>query len=107
MVSLIVGTWKGTSLCQVKNSPCHDEKVVYYITKADSVDRYIIQANKIVNNKEEEMGPLKVILNRKTNQLISTEYGNTWTFTIHGEKMPGSLVYRESLYRLIEVTKSK
>lgn len=27
------GVWNGTSLCQVKNSPCHDEIVVYHISK--------------------------------------------------------------------------
>jgi len=29
----IEGVWKGTSLCQIKDSPCHDETVVYHISK--------------------------------------------------------------------------
>ena len=45
------GTWKGTSLCQVKNSPCHDETVVYHISKTDTINVYRNIANKIVNEK--------------------------------------------------------
>ena len=28
--TLLIGVWKGSSICQIKNSPCHDETVVYY-----------------------------------------------------------------------------
>jgi len=52
----IEGIWKGTSLCQVKSSPCHDENVVYHISRATNGKTYTIQMNKIVNGAEEEMG---------------------------------------------------
>jgi hypothetical protein len=29
----VAGTWEGTSLCQIKPSPCHDEHVVYRFAK--------------------------------------------------------------------------
>ncbi|HYK45069.1 MAG TPA: hypothetical protein VEV83_07870, partial [Parafilimonas sp.] len=51
----IEGVWKGTSLCQVKPSACHDESVVYHISKK-SANLYTIQANKIVNDAEVDMG---------------------------------------------------
>ena len=35
--TLLIGVWKGSSICQIKNSPCHDETVVYYISK--NIDR--------------------------------------------------------------------
>lgn len=25
----VVGTWEGETICQVANSPCHDEHVIY------------------------------------------------------------------------------
>ena len=51
----IAGTWKGTSICQVKQSACHDENVVYHISKK-SANVYTIQASKIVNGAEDDMG---------------------------------------------------
>src|SRR5437773_9689166 len=86
--TLLVGAWQGTSICQVKNSPCHDEVVVYHISKGNSSDSFNIQANKIVNAVEEDMGTLHCSYNAKTNQLVSNEYG-TWTFTINGRKISG------------------
>jgi hypothetical protein len=29
----VVGTWEGESICQVANSPCHDEHVIYEIAE--------------------------------------------------------------------------
>jgi len=43
----IEGTWKGTSLCQQKQSACHDENVLYHISKK-AVNLYTMQARKIV-----------------------------------------------------------
>jgi len=51
----IAGTWKGTSLCQVKDSPCHDEIAIYHAVKAEG-NNYRFQMNKMVNGKEVEMG---------------------------------------------------
>jgi len=59
----LVGDWKGTSLCQVKNSPCHDENVVYHISKICSGDSYQIDASKIIDGKENDMGTLNFSFN--------------------------------------------
>ncbi|MFL5808902.1 MAG: hypothetical protein ACJ749_05230 [Flavisolibacter sp.] len=103
--SLLVGTWTGSSICQIKNSPCHDEIVVYHIKKIGTKDSFNIQANKMVNGQEEEMGPVDCKLNRKTNQLVSTSYNGIWTFYLKDGKLEGTLVYRGDLYRKISVTK--
>jgi len=39
-----------------KNSPCHDETVVYHISKLDSSYLFQVIKNKMVNKKEEDMG---------------------------------------------------
>lgn len=44
-----VGVWRGTSLCTVRPSPCHDEVVVYYITRANGSDSLTLDARKIVD----------------------------------------------------------
>ena len=102
--TLLIGTWKGTSLCQIKNSLCHDETVVYHISKNASVDTFYINASKIVRGLEEEMGILPFTYNSKTNQLISTAHG-IWTFNIEEGKLEGTLVSHDELYRKIKVYK--
>ncbi|HUS03205.1 MAG TPA: hypothetical protein VMY77_15810 [Chitinophagaceae bacterium] len=102
--TLLTGTWNGTSICQVKNSPCHDETVVYHISKNSWVDTFFINASKIVNGVEEEMGILPFVYNKKTNQLTSTAYG-IWTFNIAGDKLDGTLLNHGDLYRKIKLYK--
>ena len=102
--STLIGVWKGISICQIKNSPCHDENVVYHISKVRGIDTFKIVATKIVNGKEEEMGTLDFKFNKKTNQLISTDYG-LWTLNLKGNKLDGTLIVRGDLYRIIKVSK--
>ena len=102
--TLLIGTWNGTSICQIKNSPCHDETVVYHISKKRGVDTFFINASKIVNGVEEEMAILPFVYNKKTNQLTSTAYG-IWTFNIEGDKLEGTLLSHGDLYRKIKVYK--
>ena len=102
--TLLIGTWKGTSICQIKNSPCHDESVVYHISKKTGVDSFYVNASKIVNGMEEEMGILPFVYNKKTNQFTSTAYG-IWTFNIEGHKLEGTLLVRGELYRKIKLNK--
>jgi hypothetical protein len=102
--TLLVGDWKGSSLCQVKNSPCRDETVVYHISKQKDADTFYVNASKIVKGVEEEMGILPFAYDKKTNQFISTAYG-TWTFNIEGSKLEGTLLVRGQLYRKIKLNK--
>ena len=105
----VTGIWKGTSLCQVKNSPCHDEEVVYYISKLDSSSQCRIIMNKIVNKKEESMGAMKFEYDPATQTLTSTDgvHNAQWKFSVNGKKMDGTLVYNNALYRIIKATKSE
>jgi len=108
----IEGIWKGTSLCQVKPSPCHDENVVYRISKAANGKIYSIQANKIVNGVEEDMGTLDGSYDEAQHILTviikdRQDRTNVWLFKIEGKKMHGTLTIDEkTLYRIIEVKKA-
>lgn len=105
--SLIVGTWKGTSICQIKSSPCHDEIAVYHIQKGEKSGTFRIVGNKMVNGKEEDMGILDCTLDPSSNLLTcnfkSSE--SVWQFKITGRKMDGTLYVRGQLYRIIKLTK--
>src|SRR6476469_4361011 len=53
-----IGVWRGTSLCLVRPSPCNDEVVVYRISRLHSTDSLSIDARKVVDAREEQMGVL-------------------------------------------------
>jgi len=106
-VNKIVGDWKGSSLCQIKNSPCHDEIVVYHITKGNTADSITVQANKIVNGVEEDMGILHFRVNAEKNEFTSDEYKSLWRFTLKDAKLHGTLMHGDVLYRIIELAKIK
>ena len=43
-----IGVWRGTSICLVRPSSCHDEVVVYRITGLPARDSVSLDARKIV-----------------------------------------------------------
>ena len=103
------GTWKGTSLCQIKNSSCHDEIVVYHISKDSSGKSYQVVANKIVNGKEEYMGTLPFIYDDQQKKFVSVDSVRNvrWEFKLTGNEMKGTLTYKGDLYRIIDIKKEK
>jgi hypothetical protein len=101
------GIWKGSSLCQIKKSPCHDEIVVYHISKDSTGRSYEIIANKIVNGKEEFMGTLAFAYDDKQKVFVSVDSVRNarWEFKLTGNAMKGTLMYKGELYRVIDVKK--
>ena len=106
-IDSVVGVWKGTSLCQIKNSPCHDEIVVYHITKGNTPDSCSVQANKIVNGVEEDMGIVLFKLDKANDELISLSYNSKWVFKLKNGKLEGTLIHDNSLFRIIQLSKTK
>jgi len=108
----IEGTWKGTSLCQVKSSPCHDESAVYHISKNADGKTYVMQMNKMVNGVEEEMGASEAFYDETKHTLTTTTKNkqgraSVWLFKIDGKQMHGTLTIDDNtLYRIIEVKKA-
>ena len=101
------GIWKGTSICQIKNSPCHDEIVVYHISKDSTGRLYEMIANKIVNGKEEYMGTIPFTYDDKQKVFVSVDSVRNarWEFKITGSAMKGTLMYKGDLYRVVDVKK--
>jgi len=101
------GIWKGTSLCQIKNSPCHDEIVVYHISKDSTGKSYEVIANKIVDGKEEYMGTIPFTYDDKQKVFVSVDSVRNarWEFKITGSAMKGTLMYKGDLYRIVNVKK--
>jgi hypothetical protein len=107
----IPGTWEGTSLCQVKPSPCHDEHAIYRIKKT-SQRRYQIDAYKVVAGQEEFMGTLAVSLDASGHFLSGSNRDRAglvhpWLFSVRGTHMSGKALTAPGgqVFRLIEVDK--
>jgi len=86
-----VGEWRGTSLCLVRPSPCHDEIVVYRITRVNASDSLSMDARKIVKGQEEEMGVLGCRAAASGAQVTCTMTNGVWRFTIRGDSLIGEL----------------
>jgi hypothetical protein len=103
----LVGRWHGSSLCQVKPSPCHDEEVVYRIARRGG--GYSIQAAKIVAGVEEDMGTLAATFAPATGTLAAVaayQSGGAarWEFQLRGDRLSGRLVINgNTLFRRVEV----
>lgn len=104
--SSFYGTWKGTSICQIKNSPCHDETVVFYISKSAKENLIELKGNKIVNGVEEEMGIIDFRYDTSTKEIVSVSQRDAvWKFKKDKNSMSGTLMYKGELSRIANLTK--
>jgi hypothetical protein len=103
-----VGIWRGTSVCQVRPSPCNDEIVVYRITRAKARDSLSLDARKIVNAREEEMGILACRLAALGASFTCTIPNGVWRFTIRRDSLVGDLRLLDSTkYRDVRAARSR
>lgn len=106
----IAGTWEGTSLCQVKPSPCRDEHVIYRTTLTRP-GRYRIDAYKVVGGKELFMGAIDVQLDPAHTQLDGPVISGGQArgrlhLVLKGTHLSGTMTLADgTLYRLIEADK--
>jgi hypothetical protein len=104
--SRIAGTWRGNSVCMVKNSPCHDEVNVYHFSKlAGRPSSFLATASKVVDGKEIVMGSgawtydaAKQVMECKAPAI---------RLVVEGSKMEGSLTLSDgTVYRRISLKKA-
>jgi hypothetical protein len=108
----LVGNWTGESICVGDRPACHDEQVIYRITKApDPAGKVTITADKIVNGKSELMGVLDFKYDSAKQTLVCDfTRGNThglWELTVSGNTMEGKLMVLpdKTLVRRVKVKK--
>jgi hypothetical protein len=107
--TVLTGTWKGTSICQIKSSPCHDEISVCHISKTGKEGIYRLIMNKMVNGVEEDMGVLDFTYDAAAGTLTYKDEARNaeWKFTIKGRTIDGTAYVKGQLYRIIKLTKGK
>lgn len=103
-----LGVWRGTSLCLVRPSPCHDEVVVYRITRLNASDSLSLDARKIVNGREEEMGVLACRFTTPDASLTCTIPRGVWRFAIRRDSLVGELRLPDSTkFRDVRAARSR
>ena len=86
-----LGTWRGTSVCLVRPSPCNDEVVVYRITQTKARDSLSLDGRKIVRGEEQEMGVLTCGFTSANGSLTCALPRGTWQFRVRNDSLVGEL----------------
>lgn len=106
-ISDLVGDWAGTSLCQVKPSPCHDEHVVFRFSQPHQ-DKITVQADKIVDGKPVTMGVSEWTYDKSTGTLTWHIPRGDWKLIVSDSTMDGILIVPDNVvFRKIHLKKSK
>ena len=104
-----VGTWRGPSICQVKASACRDEDSVYRAAAvAKSETRITLEANKVVDGQEVNMGTSECSYSASTHVLnCPLANGNTMRLTLEGDTLNGAMTRADgTLWRKIALRRS-
>ena len=102
-----VGVWRGTSLCRLRPSACNDEVVVYRIARVKTSDSLSVDARKIVNGQEEEMGIIGCRVATSRAQFTCSMPNGVWRFAIRGDSLVGELRLPDNRkYRDVSVARS-
>jgi hypothetical protein len=112
--SKLIGNWTGESICVGDNPACHDEKVVYRISKSPTESgQLVITMDKIVDGKPETMGVLNFKYDSEKGTLVgefkNARYHGLWEFTVKGNMMEGtlSLLPARTIGRRVKVKKDE
>lgn len=101
----IQGDWRGDSTCQQQNTACRNEKVVYHVSAPDSAGKVTIDADKLVDGKPVNMGPVVLHYNKDKQTLDGQDGPRLWHFQIQDHAMDGTLTVSGTLIRKVELKK--
>jgi hypothetical protein len=93
----LIGNWTGTSSCQIKNSSCRDENVVFHISLGSGANHYRINADKIVNGQVINMGELDFLFDKASHTLTCGIPTGTWVLVVNKRHIDGTLTTPDKL----------
>lgn len=103
-----VGIWRGTSVCLVRPSACHDEIVVYRIARTKTADSMTMDARKIVRGEEQDMGVLSCRFTSPNGPLTCAMPQGTWEFRVRNDSLLGELRLPDSTkFRDVRAVRSR
>jgi hypothetical protein len=112
--SKLIGNWTGESICVGNRPACHDEKVVYRISKPPTESgKLIIVMDKIIDGKPETMAVLDFKYDSEKAMLVgefrNARYHGLWEFKVEENVMEGtlSLLPGKTIGRRVKVKKDE
>ncbi|PYS89780.1 MAG: hypothetical protein DMF62_06395 [Acidobacteria bacterium] len=112
----LIGDWYGESKCVGRNTSCHDEVVVYHISRIEKEPTKVhLSADKIVDGKPEFMGEFDFVFDEKKDTLTAdfkiprTGGTGVWLFKVNGDKIEGTLTIlpENEVGRVVKVSRKK
>jgi hypothetical protein len=106
--SIVVGDWRGDSICVVRESACHDEDSLYHVARlAEKSGRFSMKLDKIVDGKAVTMGTQECTFDPGKQALLCEFARGVMRFMLQGDKMEGSMTLTDgTLWRKISLKKS-
>ena len=95
--SLIVGTWRGSSICvdPARDTACRNEEVIYEVDAAASATGPVqMRADKIVDGSRQAMGAFELRYDATTHAWsaeLQTRLHVRWSFEPTGDRLAGTL----------------
>lgn len=104
-----VGVWVGNSVCQVRESACRDESVIYTIAAEENNSGAVrVTADKVVEGKRITMGSGEYDFDAARHTLSHSDQYGSWQLSIRGDEMSGTLTLPDgTLFRRVALKKSK
>ena len=105
--SHLVGDWRGTSICQVRESACRDEDSLYHVVRIEGkANRYSMNGEKIVDGKAVSMGAVECTYDGAKAVLTCDLPQDVLRFMVEGNKMEGTMTRPDgTLWRKLSLTK--
>jgi len=105
--SQLPGDWRGSSVCQVRESACRDEDSLYHLARiAEKPNRFSVNGEKIVDGKATSMGAVECSYDAAKSVLTCDLPRGVLRFTIEGNKMEGTMTLPDgTLWRKLSLTK--
>lgn len=103
----LVGDWRGDSICQVRESACHDEDSLYHVSKLpDKPGWFSMKLDKIVEGKPVTMGTMECSYDSAKSALTCEFPRGIMRFTVQGDKMTGAMNLTDgTLWRKLSLKK--
>src|SRR5216683_5757878 len=106
--SVVVGDWRGDSICVVRESACHDEDSLCHVTRlVEKPGWFSMKLDKIVDGKPVTMGTVECSYDSAKRALTCEFPRGVFRFTIQAHKMAGTMNLTDgTLWRKITLSKS-
>ena len=103
----LIGDWRGDSICQVRESACHDEDSLYHVSRLpDRPGWFSMKLDKIVEGKPVTMGTMECSYASAKSVLTCEFPRGVMRFVLQSDKLTGTMNLSDgTLWRRLSLKK--